>query len=242
MWQGRCARERRLPSCSETVAIDVESSIPGCRFREFVWCGARSVDRARLNCAAHSVSHVPNSVEADHPVLRPSRRLVLVADGEHVEASTQRASFIPTWRDTSENEDILDALLQDLEGDPQRAQSGWAEVEQDFGELNHFDMTVPDSDPDPSAPPILPPAGNPRNGGSGSMTPLASPRRDLLGESDTESLSDGASTVSVDGVVVELSEPEVAVPEIRVTSQAIRDAFVGLDAVDLSVVFSKEQL
>ena len=38
-------------------------------------------------------------------------------------------------------------------------------------------------------------------------------------------------------LVVEVSEPEVAVPEIRVTSQAIRDAFVALDAVDL--VFSK---
>ena len=106
-------------------------------------------------------------------------------------------------------------------------------------ELNHFDMMVADSDPDASAPPLPPPAENPRNSGSWSVTPLASLRRDLLGESDTESLSYGASTVSVDGVVVEVSELEVAVPEIRVTSQAIRDAFVGLDAVDLSVVFSK---
>ena len=69
------------------------------------------------------------------PVLRPSRRLVLVADGEHVEASTQRASFVPTWRDATDNEDMVDALQHDLEGDPQRAQSGWAEVEQEFGEL-----------------------------------------------------------------------------------------------------------
>ena len=125
----------------------------------------------------------------------------------------------------------MDALQQDLEGDPQTA-----EVEQDFGELNHFDMTLADSDPDASAPPLPPPEENPLNGGSGYMTLLASPRRDLLGESDTENFSDGASTVSVDGVVVELSEPEVAVPEFRVTSQAIRDAFMGLD---LSIVFSR---
>ena len=71
------------------------------------------------------------------------------------------------------------------------------------------------------------------------MTPLASPRRDLLGDSDTECLSDGASTVSVDGVVAEVSEPEFSVPEVRVTSQVIRDALVALDALDLSVVFSK---
>ena len=90
--------------------------------------------------------------------------------------------------------------------------------------LNHFDTTVADY-PYASAPPLPPPAENPRNSG--------------LGESDTESLSDGASTVSVDGVVADVSEPELAVPEVRVTSQAIRDAVVALDAVDWSVVFSK---
>ena len=161
------ARERRLPSCSETVAIDVESSVPGqrCRFTEFVWCGARSVDRARLNCAAQH--HL-------FPGLKPTRRLVLVTDGEQTLRS--QPLFIPTWRDTSENEDMVDALLQDL--------AGWAEVQHNFGELNHFDMIVADSDPDASAPPLPPPAENPRNGGAGSMTPLASPTRDLLGESD----------------------------------------------------------
>ena len=181
-----------------------------------------------------TVPTVPNRIEADRPVLRPSRRLVLVAEGEHVEASTQPASFVPTWRDATDDEDMVDALQHDLEGDPQRNQSGRAEFEgqgdvhqgdvhhggvagraqQDSGEPNHFDMAVADSDPDASAPPSPPPAENPRNSGSGSVTPLASPRRDLLGESDTESLCDGASTVSV-------------------------DALAALDAVDLSVVFSK---
>ena len=56
-------------------------------------------------------------------------------------------------------------------------------------------------------------------------SPVASPSRDFLGESDTESLSDGASTISVDGVVVESCSS-------RDSCQAIRDAFMGLDAVD----------
>ena len=42
---------------------------------------------------------------------------------------------------------MVDALQQDFEGDPRRA-----EVEQDFGEFIHFDMIVADSDPDASAP------------------------------------------------------------------------------------------
>ena len=162
-----------------------------------------------------TASPIPNRVEADRPVLRPSRRLVLVMVNTSKPALSRHHLF-----PLGGTRQITRTRLM-LSNTPQRAQSGWAEVEQDF---NHFDTLVADSDPDASAPPLPPPAENLGNSGSGSVTPLASPRRDLLGESDTESLSDGASTVSVDGVVVEVSEPEVAVPEIRVTSQAIRDA------------------
>ena len=102
---------------------------------------------AVLESLSGALAHIPltesdSIVPQRHPFLTglkpsvPSRRLVLVAEGEHVEASTQPASFVPTWRDATDDEDMVDALQHDFEGDPQRAQLGWAEVEQDFGELN----------------------------------------------------------------------------------------------------------
>ena len=152
--------------------VHVEGSLPVSTPMEAT---PRAPPRQPDSIVPPTTSPIPNRVEADRPVLRPSRRLVLVADGEHVEASTQPVSFVPTWRDATDNEDMVDALQHYLEGDPQRAQSGWAEVEQDFGELNHFDMTVADSDADASSP------ENPGNSGSGSVTLLASTRRNLLG-------------------------------------------------------------
>ena len=66
-----------------------------------------SVDRASFDYP--SVSPVPNRVEVECPVLRPNRRSVLVAEGEHVRANTQPASFIPTWIDVADD-DVVAAL------------------------------------------------------------------------------------------------------------------------------------
>ena len=68
-------------------------------------------------------------------------------------------------------------------------------------------------------------------------SPSASPRHRLLGDSDTESLADGASTVSIHSVVEEESPADV-VHDIRVNSVAIREAFLSLDAVDLHTIFT----
>ena len=87
--------------------------------------------------------------------------------------------------------------------------------------VSHFDMTVADSED-----------------GDLHSFPSVSPRHRLLGDSDTESLVDGASTVSIHSVVEEESTVDV-VHDIRGNSVAIREAFLSLDAVDLHTIFAK---
>ena len=70
-------------------------------------------------------------------------------------------------------------------------------------------------------------------------SPSASPRHRLLGDSDTESLADGASIVSIHSVVEEEESPADVVHDIRVNSVAIREAFLSLDTVDLHTIFNK---
>ena len=74
-------------------------------------------------------------------------------------------------------------------------------------------------------------------------SPSVSPRHRLLGDSDTESLADGVSTVSSHNVVEEESLADV-VHDIRgnsvaINSVAIREAFLSFDAVDLHTIFAK---
>ena len=87
----------------------------------------------------------PDSVKvavplASSPVPRPSRRLVLVAEGEHVEASTQPASFVPTWIDAKVDEEVV---AHDLEGDVVASSSFALPVQNRFSAL---DSTVRDND------------------------------------------------------------------------------------------------
>ena len=64
------------------------------------------------------------------------------------------------------------------------------------------------------------------------------PRHRLLGDSDTESLSDGVSIAIVHSTVEEESSVDI-VHDMREDSAAIREAFLSLDAIDLHTIFAK---
>ena len=91
----------------------------------------------------------------------------------------------------------------------------------DVESVSQFDMTTADSED-----------------GDLHSSPSVSPRHRLLGDSDTESLADGASTVSIHSVVEEESPADV-VHDIRGNSVVIREAFLSIDAVDLHTIFAK---
>ena len=115
-------------------------------------------------------------------------------------------------------------LMPEPAGTPQSIQDMVVEDDSDVefvATISQFDMTVADSED-----------------GDLHSSPKVSPRHRLFGHSDTESLADGASTVSIHSVVVEESPVDV-VHDIRGDSVAIRKAFLSLDAVDLHTIFAK---
>ena len=115
-------------------------------------------------------------------------------------------------------------LVPEPAGTPQSIQDMVVEDDSDVefvATISQFDMTVADSED-----------------GDLHSSPKVSPRHRLFGHSDTESLADGASTVSIHSLVVE-EYPVDVVQDIRGDSVEIREAFLSLDAVDLHTIFAK---